>query len=248
MELQRHVWNSTEAFACIKAGKPVVMTNCPLINPLSNAWSLENLPQMIKKSFKCDVFISPTNQFMFWDETKNAYNYDFTPPTTKKMMTINEFARYNVPYFFMQQCLVAEMGKTILQEYSKFPVETVVTFRAIGGWQELTHNLLLCTKRDYITPAHFDEQENMFAQLKGTTRVRLFSPMNWSRLYPFPAGHPCDRQSQVNLPTTPGADFATEEERRRFPNYSPAEEMFVDLQAGEVLYIPQFWFHQMEVP
>ena len=64
--------------------------------------------------------------------------------------------------------------------------------------------MLLCGKTGFITPAHFDEQENLFVQLNGKKRVRLFHPDNWVCLYPFPIGHPCDRQSQLTLPVTPG--------------------------------------------
>ena len=31
----------------------------------------------------------------------------------------------------------------------------------------------------------------------GEKRCLLFSPANFSRLYPHPVAHPCDRQSQV---------------------------------------------------
>jgi hypothetical protein len=31
----------------------------------------------------------------------------------------------------------------------------------------------------------------------GEKRCMLFSPENFSNLYPFPVAHPCDRQSQV---------------------------------------------------
>ena len=33
----------------------------------------------------------------------------------------------------------------------------------------------------------------------GEKRCLLFSPANFSKLYPFPVAHPCDRQSQVNM-------------------------------------------------
>lgn len=36
--------------------------------------------------------------------------------------------------------------------------------------------------------------------------------------------------------------------RLRFPAYKDAapHELFCDLEAGEILYVPPFWFHQME--
>ena len=50
-----------------------------------------------------------------------------------------------------------------------------------------------------MTPAHYDEQQNFFAQLCGRKRVILFPPGEFGALYPFPVHHPNDRQSQVDL-------------------------------------------------
>ena len=83
--------------------------------------------------------------------------------------------------------------------------------------------------------------------------MRLFPPEAFPRLYPFPMGHPQDRQSQVTLPATPGSLLLdSEEDRRRFPTFEvlPADnsqtEVFADLGPGDVLFVPQYWWHQME--
>lgn len=49
-----------------------------------------------------------------------------------------------------------------------------------------------------MTPAHYDEQQNFFAQIKGHKRCILFPPDQFECLYPYPVHHPCDRQSQVS--------------------------------------------------
>ena len=132
------------------------------------------------------------------------------------------------------------MGPLILGEYTKFSLATALQLKQIGGWDALTNNLLLCGKEGFITPVHFDEQENLFAQLNGRKRIRLFHPHNWYALYPYPIGHPCDRQSQVVLPTTPGSTvLESERDRLRFPAFSTigttlegTQEMYVDLEPG----------------
>jgi Cupin-like domain len=109
--------------------------------------------------------------------------------------------------------------------------------------------LLLCGKAGAVTPLHFDEQQNLFAQLHGRKRVRLFHPEDYAKLYPWPLGHPYDRQSRIVLPPEPGSTvFESERDRERFPEFgaSPSTEYYVDLEAGEVLYVPQYWWHQME--
>jgi len=65
-------------------------------------------------------------------------------------------------------------------------------------------------------------------------------------------GHPCDRQAQVRLPAVPGATRLDDDaDQAAFPAFSAAldattAEMHVDLQPGECLYVPQYWWHQME--
>lgn len=49
-----------------------------------------------------------------------------------------------------------------------------------------------------ITPAHYDEQENLFAQIQGYKRFLLFDPSQFECLYPYPIYHPHDRQSMVS--------------------------------------------------
>jgi hypoxia-inducible factor 1-alpha inhibitor (HIF hydroxylase) len=216
MQIAKYHWKTEEAFNCIRNGKPVVLLECPIIYPAYSNWSLQSIAQMIKNDFPCDVFVSKTKRFPYWDDAKNSYNYDFTPSTKKVTMTFREFLRLRESggqvsddrqekdHYYLQQSLVAEMGPVILQEYTKFSLPTAELYKLLAGWNELTHNLLLCGNKGFITPLHFDEQENLFSQLQGRKRVRLFAPEYWYALYPFPNGHPQDRQCQIILPETPG--------------------------------------------
>lgn len=252
MQLPRHLWKSEEALGCIRGGKPVVLLECPIICPAYANWDLQSIASMIKDDFLCDVYVSKSRRFPYWDQTKNTYNYCFEPLTKKESMTFEKFLQkrqLSEEYYYLQQTLVSEMGPVILQEYTKFSLSTTELFKVIAGWRELSQNLLLCGSEGFITPLHFDEQENLFSQLQGCKRVRLFSPDYWYALYPFPMGHPQDRQCQIELPQVPGTpDFESEDMRYRFPAFKDAAccEMFVDLQPGEILYVPPFWFHQME--
>lgn len=48
-----------------------------------------------------------------------------------------------------------------------------------------------------VTPCHYDEQQNFYAQVKGYKRIIMFRPSQFRCLYPHPVHHPYDRQSQV---------------------------------------------------
>lgn len=261
--IPRFPYESLAAKERISLGLPVVLSGgCPLAANATD-WSYSHLANVVRADFQADVYVSRTNRFMYSDDSKNRGGYAFTPPTRKTTMTFGEFADGFVvsdgggpveENKYLQSSVVAEMGPEMIKEYSsKFNLEYALLYKVVGDWDALTTNLLLCGPQGAVTPLHFDEQQNMFAQLWGQKRVRLFPPDAFPRLYPFPMGHPCDRQSQVKLPETPGSlELETEEDRRRFPGFAllgAAEqhsEVYTDLNPGEVLYVPQYWWHQME--
>jgi len=58
---------------------------------------------------------------------------------------------------------------------------------------------MICFAVGNVTPCHYDEQQNMFASIRGYKRFILFPPSKFECLYPHPVHHPYDRQSQVML-------------------------------------------------
>ena len=100
------------------------------------------------------------------------------------------------------------------------------------GWGQLTSNLLLIDMEGNVTPAHDDEQQNFFAQIKGYKRCILFPLDQFECLYPYPVHHPCDRQSQVDFDNP---DY------KRFPNFQNVVGYETVVGPGDVLYIPMYW-------
>ena len=115
-------------------------------------------------------------RFQYFDDVKNVNGYNMREPMTKLRMTYPEFyaaIRENndqSPFpsqYYLQSALVLEMGPIITREYQKLPFSVAMEFKQIGNWDDLTTNLLLAGKEGFITPLHFDEQQNLFAQISG---------------------------------------------------------------------------------
>ena len=86
-----------------------------------------------------------------------------------------------------------------------------------------------------VSTMHFDDMENVLCQIEGTRVVFLFDPLQVGRLYPR-AG-PLRAHSQVD-PADPHAS-------EKFPKFASAKQRNVTLRAGESLFIPSMWYHQI---
>ncbi len=106
-------------------------------------------------------------------------------------------------------------------------------------WGPLTSNLLLIGQRGCITPIHYDEQQNLFAQLRGYKLFILASPAYFSNIPTFPVGHPVDRQGilDIRLP-----DVA------RYTGFTHVKFVYALLRPGDIMYLPAYWFHYVESP
>lgn len=118
-----------------------------------------------------------------------------------------------------------------------------VKFDLIKEWQET--NLLPLVQRFYLFAGlggtlyhcHYDLQPNLHVQLTGKKRFIIFPPEDWEHLYPFPLHHDLDRRSQVDFDNP---DYA------KFPRFKGATGTLVELNPGDALYIPPYWWHHVQ--
>ncbi|GAB7535080.1 cupin-like domain-containing protein [Burkholderia sp. 3C] len=86
---------------------------------------------------------------------------------------------------------------------------------------------------------HFDYSNNLFAQLYGSKEFALFAPDETPRLYPYHHDAATAHLSNVE-PDQP--DLAA------YPDYAHAEAIRFTIHAGELLYMPVFWWHHVRAP
>ncbi|KAJ1521386.1 hypothetical protein ONE63_003061 [Megalurothrips usitatus] len=238
----------------IKKKQPVVLTGSNLVGAASK-WDLDYLEKNMGNG-EFTVFISETDKFKFFDEkklveirsvagvhVKDRPAKEYPRPAKSTTMKIQEFARRLREWksgderLYLQQALNSSSGASVVQDFIRFRWDWVTAKQKLHNWGKLTYNLLLIGLEGNVTPCHYDEQENLFAQIHGHKRCILFPPEQFECLYPHPVWHPHDRQSQVDLENP---------DLSRFPKMTNLHGVQTVVGPGDVLYIPIYWWHHIE--
>jgi oxalate decarboxylase/phosphoglucose isomerase-like protein (cupin superfamily) len=95
------------------------------------------------------------------------------------------------------------------------------------------------TRKGTGSPFHCAENVNLFYQLEGSKRWTLVHPEYMFLLYPYLSRGNWYQTSLVGLPD-PGRDYAD------VPLYRYCPRVTVDLQKGDVLLSPPWWYHAVE--
>lgn len=88
-------------------------------------------------------------------------------------------------------------------------------------------------------PLHYDSADNLYVMAWGRKRVLLADPGQRDAFYPHPSGHPNAGSAQVKL----SAPNLT-----RFPGFASAKLRETVVGPGDVLFLPNHWWHQFEQP
>ncbi|XP_018320992.1 hypoxia-inducible factor 1-alpha inhibitor isoform X3 [Agrilus planipennis] len=230
--------------------EPVVITGSKLVKS-AEKWNLDYLEKHMGNG-DFTVFISRNYKFKYYDEKKilqklpnNETNrgVEFTPPTKMVEMKLPEFIKRLKEWkrgderLYLQQGLNDTVGPAIVRDFLKFDWDFCNSIQKKQNWGPLTSNHLLIGMEGNVTPCHYDEQQNLFAQVQGYKRCILFSPDQFDRLYPHPVYHPHDRQSMVDFERP---DYS------KFPKFKDIKGCETVMEPGDVLYIPIYWWHQVE--
>lgn len=90
--------------------------------------------------------------------------------------------------------------------------------------------------QDLTTPLHYDGAHNLFAQISGRKKFILAAPSETEHLYPYPNGSKLAHFSKVDVENP---DLAV------YPNFAEAKIHQIDIEAGELLFLPIGWWHQV---
>jgi hypothetical protein len=214
-------------------GKPVLITNGMNEWPAMSTWNLEYLRRAaVKDGMPLPLF--------------HAVNARDTMRPLDEWLPIDEVmdrlwgARPAAPYpdgslFYLKQRGLQEFPGLLRDVrrpafYGQGIVEVNLWIGTAGCW----------------SPMHFDYADNLMCHVAGTRRVHLFAPEQGRSLYPAYSVGP------LNDDLTP-AHFSMVTDIRhpdvaRHPDFTGATPTaIVDLGPGQMLYVPPYWWHFVEI-
>ena len=103
--------------------------------------------------------------------------YEFTPPTSQETTTFaafaDELAARTAPssdpatsHIYLQQMLTDAVAAPMVEDFRAFDWAWLKQVQRSACWGPLTTNLLLVGMPGVVTPCHYDEQQNIFVQVR----------------------------------------------------------------------------------
>lgn len=133
----------------------------------------------------------------------------------------------------------------LLGDFSIPPYFKDLTLRCVNLWMGNSENTI-------TTPLHHDFNDNLYVVVEGCKRFTLFPPEHAPNLYPRGELLGVEPNGIIRYATLSGMPHLSQvdiqaPDRLRFPRYADAEpaRMDVEIQAGEMLFLPAGWFHQV---
>lgn len=131
------------------------------------------------------------------------------------------------------------MDRELLADWSDLDDARLSALQREGRMGSWSSSQLFVGPGGTLSPAHYDQHDNLYLQLRGAKHFLLLDPWAAEGLRPFPVHHPYDQYAQVDLEAVDEASF---------PEASAAlagRGVAATVGPGDVLYIPSHWWHQV---
>lgn len=242
-----------------KAEVPFVVRNDPMVMTAVRKWKQTDYLRTKLRGKRFEATLSNTTHMTYFTISSDTILPDsFVPPTRFAPMSFDEWYRraehpdtaIEYAYLRLDACLPHEAETNCDATYqantaysgADFIYEDLRFFHP----DENTQYIVDATKPrgiqcrfgapGLIAENHFDNERNYIAMLGGERRYLLSHPGNCPHMYLHSMGHPSERHSKVNW-SQPDLD--------RYPDFRHTRINEVVLQAGDVLYLPTYWFHHI---
>jgi mannose-6-phosphate isomerase-like protein (cupin superfamily) len=133
----------------------------------------------------------------------------------------------------------------LLGDFSIPPFFKDLTLRCVNLWMGNSEQTI-------VTPLHHDFNDNLYVVAEGRKHFTLFPPEQAPNLYTRGQLLGVEANGIIRYASMSGMPHLSQvvlesPDRTRFPRYAEAEptRLDVDIQAGEMLFLPAGWFHQV---
>jgi hypothetical protein len=202
------------------ANKPVIFKGAVRHWKAVSTWNMEYLKAAVG-DVTLPVEVSPTDHF-----PRDLANVALTPMSVRDYIDNAILGTPGEQHYYLSEASIQDLLPRLMDDLEippyvdeKRPPKLNLWFGAAGTETKL----------------HYDFSHNLFAQLHGRKRFLLFSPSDSKRLYRYPLKHWYSHFSQIDVGKP---DF------RRFPRFEDATPIYCTLEAGDVLFMPVYWWHQ----
>ena len=242
-----------------------VATNTPVIVPLDSItsspdWSLLRLQSLLGSLPMKNVFRSTNGRYTFFDTKRHAAGA-LKDGLQRQSMTFEEFVNragragdreerkeqeedreQQTENDTAQSCFASRYY--LYGEPLPAPLQPLLPPPTIlKPIPSLSSSLLWVAVSGSISPLHYDLSDGVLCQLHDSKHFLLFSPRHYHTLAPYPTSHAHDRQSQLHFDTRPTVHPQAEGEVGR---QDGLEGWVGEVRAGEMIYLPYGWWHQVE--
>ncbi|TMW60611.1 hypothetical protein Poli38472_000653 [Pythium oligandrum] len=140
--------------------------------------------------------------------------------------------------FYLCQCPIAVFKPDDTSSVATLPniMQMFKVPNALAG-ANLTQTNLWIAVNSSRTSVHYDAYRNVLVVLHGTKTVTLYPPSDTGNLYSRPIFSKSSNHSEVNF---------AHPDLSQHPAFANAHPQVFKLEAGDALYIPEGWWHQVD--
>eukprot|EP00467_Chlorarachnion_reptans_P001128 CAMPEP_0114500496 /NCGR_PEP_ID=MMETSP0109-20121206/7997_1 /TAXON_ID=29199 /ORGANISM="Chlorarachnion reptans, Strain CCCM449" /LENGTH=899 /DNA_ID=CAMNT_0001678165 /DNA_START=246 /DNA_END=2945 /DNA_ORIENTATION=- len=216
---------------------PVIIRNTNVINLNGsfNDWMGENY-QRLEEALN-DTLEGRTGKppFFFWDDTQplnqtRNWKFTFENTTFSAKDLVNRTLRQNTSTVSDMAYHLGELPEAIKEIIDPSPI--FLSYKDKHR-DDSANQFLWISSGGVVTHTHCDMDHNFFVQLHGEKRFLLYPPHTYEHLALFPRIHPLWHKSQFNS-INQSSD-----------SYAPLVSYRSDLEPGDILYVPPYWFHRV---
>eukprot|EP00811_Abedinium_folium_P023459 NODE_3302_length_2056_cov_23.601348.p1 GENE.NODE_3302_length_2056_cov_23.601348~~NODE_3302_length_2056_cov_23.601348.p1 ORF type:complete len:555 (-),score=116.32 NODE_3302_length_2056_cov_23.601348:292-1956(-) len=223
----------------VMQNKPVIITGAVDDDQFPPSTNFRDLDYL---RLRCGQRVVKVKSSALHDEAGRAVFVSDPAPETSfenylDMLQKAEETGVTAPYYFAK-ALLKDWLPELVEDIEMAPRSPYKKYAGcFGDLKQGVHMYYGCGKN--ATAIHFDPSENLLIVIEGRKTFTIFPPTDNECLYPS------NRPSFANCGVAPFMDpkDMTPETALRWPLYKYARPITVELQAGDVFYLPIFWWH-----